>query len=184
MAATHAQCSCICLPRPALLCLALCPPCQVLKLSKEKWEEARDHAMRAVVADNRMRIWWVAARGGSAAAGGGVQRRALLGPQGIAWNWACGGDCLTVAFRRPALAGLFSWQLRPLCPAACCACLLLILPAAPARPRGARYADKANMEVGLLFTCRLGDVDLDRPVGECTGAHGWRWAAVLVWRLG
>jgi hypothetical protein len=30
---------------------------QVLKLSKEKWEEARDHAMRAVVADNRMRIW-------------------------------------------------------------------------------------------------------------------------------
>jgi hypothetical protein len=22
------------------------------------------------------------------------------------------------------------------------------------------------MEVGLLFTCRLGDVDLDRPVGE------------------
>ena len=31
---------------------------QVLKLSKEKWDEARDHAMRAVVADNRMRIWW------------------------------------------------------------------------------------------------------------------------------
>lgn len=60
---------------------------QVLKLSKEKWEEARDHAMRAVVADNRMRIW---------------------------------------------------------------------------------YADKANMEVGLLFTCRLGDVDLDRPVGLLT----------------
>jgi hypothetical protein len=30
---------------------------QVLKLSKEKWDEARDHAMRAVVADNRMRIW-------------------------------------------------------------------------------------------------------------------------------
>jgi hypothetical protein len=29
-----------------------------------------------------------------------------------------------------------------------------------------RYADKANMEVGLLFICRLGDVDLDRPVGE------------------
>ena len=29
-----------------------------------------------------------------------------------------------------------------------------------------RYADKANMEVGLLFTCRLGNVDLDRPVGE------------------
>ena len=51
---------------------------QVLKLSKEKWDDARDHAMRAVVADNRMRIW---------------------------------------------------------------------------------YADKANMEVGLLFTCRLGNVD-------------------------
>ncbi|CAL5229988.1 g13422 [Coccomyxa viridis] len=57
---------------------------QVLKLSKEKWDDARDHAMRAVVADNRMRIW---------------------------------------------------------------------------------YADKASMELGLLFTCRLGNVDLDRPVG-------------------
>eukprot|EP00208_Stichococcus_sp_RCC1054_P004620 CAMPEP_0206134604 /NCGR_PEP_ID=MMETSP1473-20131121/106_1 /ASSEMBLY_ACC=CAM_ASM_001109 /TAXON_ID=1461547 /ORGANISM="Stichococcus sp, Strain RCC1054" /LENGTH=488 /DNA_ID=CAMNT_0053526221 /DNA_START=191 /DNA_END=1654 /DNA_ORIENTATION=+ len=57
---------------------------QVLKLSKEKWDEARDHAMRAVVADNRMRIW---------------------------------------------------------------------------------YADKGNMEIGLLFTCRLGNVDLERPVG-------------------
>ena len=30
---------------------------QVLKLSKEKWDEARDHALKAVVADNRMRIW-------------------------------------------------------------------------------------------------------------------------------
>ena len=58
---------------------------QVLKLSKEKWDDARDHAMRAVVADNRMRIW---------------------------------------------------------------------------------YADKANMELGLLFICRLGNVDLDRPVGK------------------
>ena len=60
---------------------------QVLKLSKEKWEEARDHAMRAVVADNRMRIW---------------------------------------------------------------------------------YADKGNMDLGLLFACRLGTVDLDRPVGLLT----------------
>lgn len=67
---------------------------QVLKLSKEKWDDARDHAMRAVVADNRMRIW---------------------------------------------------------------------------------YADKANMEVGLLFTCRLGNVDLDRPVGE---ALAWALTAV------
>ena len=57
---------------------------QVLKLSKEKWDEARDHAMRAVVADNRMRIW---------------------------------------------------------------------------------YGDKGNVGMGLLFTCRLGNVDLDRPVG-------------------
>ncbi|KAK9803602.1 hypothetical protein WJX72_004040 [[Myrmecia] bisecta] len=57
---------------------------QVLKLSKEKWDDARDHAMKAVVADNRMRIW---------------------------------------------------------------------------------YVDKTTMEVGLLFTCRLGNVDLDRPVG-------------------
>ena len=58
---------------------------QVLKLSKEKFDDARDHAMRAVVADNRMRIW---------------------------------------------------------------------------------YVDKSNMEVGLLFTCRLGNADLERPVGE------------------
>ncbi|KAK9846825.1 hypothetical protein WJX84_002893 [Apatococcus fuscideae] len=57
---------------------------QVLKLSKEKWDDARDHAMRAVVADNRMRIW---------------------------------------------------------------------------------YVDKQQMELGLLFTCRLGNCDLDRPVG-------------------
>ena len=31
----------------------------VLKLSKEKWDEARDHAVKAVVADNRMRAWCV-----------------------------------------------------------------------------------------------------------------------------
>ena len=62
---------------------------QVLKLSKEKFDDARDHAMRAVVADNRMRIW---------------------------------------------------------------------------------YVDKSNMEVGLLFTCRLGNVDLERPVGALRNA--------------
>ena len=33
---------------------------QVLKLNKEKWEEARDHALKAVVVDNRMRVWWAA----------------------------------------------------------------------------------------------------------------------------
>ena len=60
---------------------------QVLKLSKEKWEEARDHAMRAVVADNRMRIW---------------------------------------------------------------------------------YSDKKSLDTGLLFACRLGNIDLDRPVGLLT----------------
>ncbi len=60
---------------------------QVLKLSREKWDEARDHAMRAVVADNRMRIW---------------------------------------------------------------------------------YAAKGSMQVGLLFTCRLGCAELDRPVGLLT----------------
>ena len=31
---------------------------QILKLSKEKWEDARDHALKAVVVDNRMRFWW------------------------------------------------------------------------------------------------------------------------------
>jgi hypothetical protein len=30
---------------------------QVLKLTKDKWEETREHAMRAVVADDRARIW-------------------------------------------------------------------------------------------------------------------------------
>jgi len=30
------------------------------------------------------------------------------------------------------------------------------------------YADRASMEVGLLFTCRLGAIDLDRPVGLLT----------------
>ena len=76
----------------------------VLKLSKEKWDDARDHALRAVVADSRMRIWYspdAAAAAAAAAAAGGQQRSA---------------------------------------------------PAAAA-------AD------GLLFAARLGDVDLDRPVG-------------------
>ncbi|GMH34106.1 hypothetical protein BSKO_01940 [Bryopsis sp. KO-2023] len=31
---------------------------QVLKLNKEKWDDARDHAMKAVVPDNRMRAWY------------------------------------------------------------------------------------------------------------------------------
>lgn len=31
---------------------------RVLMLSKEKWEEAREHAMKAVKADNRIRIWY------------------------------------------------------------------------------------------------------------------------------
>jgi hypothetical protein len=73
---------------PFFLSLLSSPFClQVLKLSKDKWEEARDHAMRAVVCDGRMRIW---------------------------------------------------------------------------------YADKDSMDVGLLFACRLGGVDLDRPVGLLT----------------
>lgn len=55
----------------------------ILKLSKEKWEEAREHAMRCVVPDNRMRAW---------------------------------------------------------------------------------YSDRHNHELGLLFTCRMGIIDLDRPV--------------------
>jgi hypothetical protein len=38
---------------------------QVLKLNKEKWEEARDHALKAVVVDNRMRVWWAVHPGGS-----------------------------------------------------------------------------------------------------------------------
>ena len=71
---------------------------QVLKLSKEKWDDARDHALRAVVADNRMRIW---------------------------------------------------------------------------------YADKASMELGLLFSCRLGNVDLERPVGEHTAIPGFIAISVL-----
>ena len=72
----------------------------VLKLSKEKWDDARDHALRAVVADSRMRIWY-APESMSSAGGSG--------------SGSDGG-------------------------------------AAPA-------AD------GLLVAARLGDVDLDRPVG-------------------
>ena len=44
----------------------------MLKLSKEKWDEARDHALAAVVPDNAMRAWWrpAAATAGAATAGG------------------------------------------------------------------------------------------------------------------
>lgn len=36
----------------------------VLKLSKEKWDDARDHALRAVVADGRVRVWYAGDGGG------------------------------------------------------------------------------------------------------------------------
>ena len=62
----------------------------VLKLSKEKWDDARDHALRAVVADSRMRIWYSPDAAAAAAArqragnnehagGGGGGRPALCG---------------------------------------------------------------------------------------------------------
>jgi hypothetical protein len=38
---------------------------QVLKLNKEKWEEAREHALKAVVVDNRMRVWWASPSSGA-----------------------------------------------------------------------------------------------------------------------
>lgn len=69
----------------------------VLKLSKEKWDDARDHALRAVVADSRMRIWYSSEEGENSGSG------------------------------------------------------------------GSRQANTAAD--GLLFAARLGDVDLDRPVG-------------------
>lgn len=37
---------------------------QILKLSKEKWNEAREHAMKAVFPDNRLRIWYPDVRDG------------------------------------------------------------------------------------------------------------------------
>lgn len=75
----------------------------VLKLSKEKWDEARDHAMRAVVADNRMRAW---------------------------------------------------------------------------------YADRRSCELGVLFTARLGNVDLERPVGALGSVpRGWLKTAAQITRL-
>jgi len=37
---------------------------QILKLSKEKWSEAREHAMKAVFPDNRLRIWYPDVRDG------------------------------------------------------------------------------------------------------------------------
>lgn len=57
----------------------------LLKLAKDKWEEAAEHAKRAVVPDNRMRAW---------------------------------------------------------------------------------YADRSTLELGLLFPCRLGVVNLKKPEGE------------------
>eukprot|EP00879_Flechtneria_rotunda_P032539 GHRR01035762.1.p1 GENE.GHRR01035762.1~~GHRR01035762.1.p1 ORF type:complete len:210 (-),score=68.29 GHRR01035762.1:242-784(-) len=57
----------------------------LLKLAKEKWDEAAEHAKRAVVPDNRMRAW---------------------------------------------------------------------------------YADRSTLDLGLLFPCRLGVVDLKRPEGR------------------
>ena len=30
-----------------------------MKLSKEKWDDARDHAIKAVISDSRMRAWFV-----------------------------------------------------------------------------------------------------------------------------
>lgn len=82
----------------------------MLKLSKEKWDDARDHALRAVVADSRMRIWYAPeSTSGSAGAGSGS------GSEGTTGN-----------------------------------------------NNGAPAAAAAD---GLLFAARLGDVDLDRPVG-------------------
>lgn len=33
-----------------------------------------------------------------------------------------------------------------------------------------RYADRRSCELGVLFTARMGNVDLDRPVGEWLGS--------------
>lgn len=71
----------------------------VLKLSKEKWDDARDHALRAVVADGRVRVWYAGDGGG--------------GGMGASTTPLTCGD-------------------------------------------------------GLLFAARLGDVDLERPVGLVT----------------
>lgn len=68
-----------------------------LKMSSEKWSEARDHAMRAVVSDSRMRIWYVGFPGSN--------------------------------------------TVPPL------------------------HATRGSDAVGLFFTCKLGVMDLDRPVG-------------------
>lgn len=56
---------------------------QVLKLNKEKWEEARDHALKAVVVDNRMRVWWAAHPGGSSSRiGANIKLRQLSDTNG------------------------------------------------------------------------------------------------------
>ena len=78
---------------------------------------------------------------------------------------------MAALLRRGASASAFLLPLRSLCihphP-------LNVLKPIPCSAGCCRYADKASMEVGLLFTCRLGDVDLERPVGE--------WLGVVVWR--
>jgi hypothetical protein len=51
---------------------------QVLKLNKEKWEEAREHALKAVVVDNRMRVWWASQASGTTLRVGAFPPPALL----------------------------------------------------------------------------------------------------------
>ena len=80
-------------------------------------------------------------------------------------HWHC---CGTLS-KRLCQVGLLAAQPLPCCTFACPA----------ATPHLCRYADKQYMEVGLLFTCRLGNVDLERPVGEAGGRGGGGAGAVV-----
>lgn len=88
----------------------------LLKLSKGRWREAREHAESAVFPDSRMRIWCV--------------------------------YCCVVAGQH-GQSGVIH------CHTHSCHAL----------PHTHRYADPTAMDVGLLFGCRLGTMDLDRPIG-------------------
>lgn len=88
----------------------------LLKLSKGRWREARDHAESAVFPDSRMRIWY-----------------------GKMADWQT-----------------FNKQHNPL-PVLSLSTITITT--------FNRYADASAMDVGLLFVCRLGSMDLERPIG-------------------
>jgi hypothetical protein len=76
---------------------------QVLKLNKEKWEEARDHALKAVVVDNRMRVWWAASSPPSTSRVGVLPSHVVLPKACFPYCWFCTDELRTAGCQ-------VSWQ--------------------------------------------------------------------------